>query len=94
MTLKNTTTYNKNIELNAYIHSTWIMDKKYPLKKKGTSGTQNVLGWEIFYYCSRHKFSVFHSNWQHDSAHRHSPVQQPPTPNGSMSLWNIGYHMP
>jgi hypothetical protein len=43
------------------------MDKKYPWKK-GISGAQNVLGWEIFYYCSWRKFSVFHSDWQHDSA--------------------------
>jgi hypothetical protein len=63
------------------------------MKKKGTSGTQNVLGWEIFYYCSWRKFSVFHSKWQYDSAHRHGPVQEPLTPNGSTSLWNIGCRM-
>jgi len=32
-TLKNTTTYKNNIELNAHIYSTWIMDKKYPWNK-------------------------------------------------------------
>jgi len=50
------------------------MDKKYP-RKKGTSGAQNVLGWEILYYCSWHKFSVFHSNWQHDSAHHDNTMR-------------------
>jgi len=49
-------------------HEIWIRNI-HGKKKKGICRTQNVLGWEIFYYCSWCKFSVFHSNWQQDSAH-------------------------